>query len=51
MCHLVIFLVLQASIEAGIAVSDMTERRFLELLAQREVARRRREAVHAADGS
>ncbi|WIA09572.1 hypothetical protein OEZ85_008964 [Tetradesmus obliquus] len=39
-----------ASIEAGVAVSDMSERRFLEVLAQREVARRRREAVHAADG-
>jgi hypothetical protein len=49
--HFFSLIVLQASIEAGVAVCDMSERRFLEVLAQREVVRRQREAAHAGDGS
>jgi hypothetical protein len=45
------YILLQASIEAGVAVSEMSERRFLEVLAQREAARRRQQAAHAGDGS
>ncbi|KAF6260367.1 hypothetical protein COO60DRAFT_900607 [Scenedesmus sp. NREL 46B-D3] len=39
-----------ASIEAGVAVADMSEHSFLGVLAQREVGRRRREAVEGWDG-
>jgi hypothetical protein len=42
---------MQASIEAGVAVKDMTERRFLEVVAQQEVTRRHREAAAQAAGS
>jgi hypothetical protein len=38
----------QASLEEGIAVKDMTEARFLESLARREVLRRTAEAAQAA---
>jgi hypothetical protein len=38
----------QASLEAGVAAKDMCERPFLEVLAQREVARRSAEAAQAA---
>jgi KH domain len=40
----------QASVEAGVEIKDMTERGFLEILAQREVTRRRKESSAAAAG-
>lgn len=39
---------LQASVEEGVAVKDMTEQRFLESLARREVLRRTAEAAQVA---
>lgn len=39
---------LQASVEEGVAVKDMTEQRFLESLARREVLRRTAEAAQIA---
>lgn len=47
MLMLLVYPTLQASSEAGVAVKDMTERKFLEVLAQREVARRMKEAAQA----
>lgn len=38
----------QASLEEGVAIKDMTEQRFLESLARREVLRRTAEAAQAA---
>lgn len=45
---MLLLLLVQASIEEGVAVKDMTERQFLGKLAQREVARRLTEAARAA---
>jgi hypothetical protein len=44
----VVALLVQASLEEGVAVRDMTEARFLESLARREVLRRTAEAAQAA---
>eukprot|EP00775_Hariotina_reticulata_P011107 gene11107-11261_t len=40
----------QASVEAGVAVKDMTGRKFLEVLAQQEVTRRHKETAAQVSG-